>query len=71
MSRWLFHEVLYSRLTHRLFLPLSFRALMRAPLTFFETTPQGRIQNLFTRDVQVVDEGKSDYIVFDALRPRC
>jgi ATP-binding cassette subfamily C (CFTR/MRP) protein 1 len=34
----------------------SFSALMAAPLSFFEMTPTGRILNLFTRDVFVVDE---------------
>lgn len=34
----------------------SFLALMRSPLSYFEATPQGRILNLFTRDIFVVDE---------------
>ncbi|KAK4685724.1 hypothetical protein P7C73_g4418, partial [Tremellales sp. Uapishka_1] len=34
----------------------SFRALMRSPLSFFELTPTGRILNLFSRDIFVIDE---------------
>lgn len=34
----------------------AFSALMRSPLSFFELTPTGRILNLFSRDVFVVDE---------------
>ncbi|ORX35410.1 putative metal resistance protein ycf1 [Kockovaella imperatae] len=33
-----------------------FRALMRSPLAFFEITPTGRILNLFSRDIYVIDE---------------
>jgi ABC-type multidrug transport system fused ATPase/permease subunit len=34
----------------------AFNALMRSPLSFFELTPTGRILNLFSRDVFVIDE---------------
>jgi len=30
-------------------------AVLRAPLTFFETTPSGRILNRFSRDIETVD----------------
>ena len=33
-----------------------FKALMRSPLSFFEITPTGRILNLFSRDIYVIDE---------------
>ncbi|WFD30029.1 hypothetical protein MSPP1_001042 [Malassezia sp. CBS 17886] len=33
-----------------------FKAVMRYPLQWFETTPTGRLMNLFSRDVSVVDE---------------
>ncbi|XP_069692470.1 ATP-binding cassette sub-family C member 5-like isoform X3 [Periplaneta americana] len=32
-----------------------FRKMMRSPMLFFETTPVGRIQNLFSRDMDEVD----------------
>lgn len=35
---------------------VSFAALMRSPLSFFEITPTGRILNLFSRDIFVIDE---------------
>ena len=34
----------------------AFAALMRSPLSFFELTPTGRILNLFSRDIFVIDE---------------
>ena len=34
----------------------SFNALMRSPLSFFELTPSGRILNVFSRDIFVIDE---------------
>jgi ATP-binding cassette subfamily C (CFTR/MRP) protein 1 len=34
----------------------AFSALMRSPLSFFELTPTGRILNLFSRDIFVIDE---------------
>ncbi|KAN0064818.1 hypothetical protein ACQY0O_001875 [Thecaphora frezii] len=33
-----------------------FHAVMRSPLQWFETTPTGRLLNLFSRDVNVIDE---------------
>ncbi|EPQ30424.1 uncharacterized protein PFL1_01950 [Pseudozyma flocculosa PF-1] len=33
-----------------------FNAVMRSPLQWFETTPTGRLLNLFSRDVNVIDE---------------
>ncbi|WRT65913.1 uncharacterized protein IL334_002864 [Kwoniella shivajii] len=34
----------------------AFTQLMRSPLSFFELTPTGRILNLFSRDIFVIDE---------------
>ncbi|WOO86211.1 Metal resistance protein YCF1 [Vanrija pseudolonga] len=34
----------------------AFISLMRSPLSFFELTPTGRILNLFSRDIFVIDE---------------
>ncbi|WVF70658.1 hypothetical protein IAT40_005451 [Kwoniella sp. CBS 6097] len=34
----------------------AFGSLMRSPLSFFELTPTGRILNLFSRDIFVIDE---------------
>lgn len=34
----------------------AFSSLMRSPLSFFELTPTGRILNLFSRDIFVIDE---------------
>jgi ABC-type multidrug transport system fused ATPase/permease subunit len=31
------------------------RSILRAPLSFFELTPMGRVLNLFSRDIYVVD----------------
>ncbi|TKY85683.1 hypothetical protein EX895_005223 [Sporisorium graminicola] len=33
-----------------------FEAVLRSPLQWFETTPTGRLLNLFSRDVNVIDE---------------
>lgn len=33
-----------------------FNAVLRSPLQWFETTPTGRLLNLFSRDVNVIDE---------------
>ncbi len=49
---WVYCAVRCSRELH----DNAFAALMRSPLSFFELTPQGRILNLFSRDVFVVDE---------------
>lgn len=37
-----------------------FKKIIKTTLTFFETTPIGRIQNIFSRDI---DEGKIYYFL--------
>ncbi|KAI0725334.1 metal resistance protein YCF1 [Fomitopsis betulina] len=49
---WVFCAVRSSRTLHDSML----NAVMRAPLSFFELTPSGRILNLFSRDTYVVDQ---------------
>ncbi|TFY68212.1 hypothetical protein EVJ58_g1149 [Rhodofomes roseus] len=49
---WVLCSVRSSRLLHDSML----NAVMRAPLSFFELTPTGRILNLFSRDTYVVDQ---------------
>ncbi|KAH9989856.1 metal resistance protein YCF1 [Russula vinacea] len=39
-------------------------SVIRAPLTFFELTPTGRILNLFTKDTNVVDQALARVIQF-------
>ncbi|KAF5388715.1 hypothetical protein D9757_004866 [Collybiopsis confluens] len=48
---WVFCSIRSARQLHDNMLD----ALIRAPLSFFELTPTGRILNLFSRDVYVVD----------------
>ncbi|KAI0080155.1 metal resistance protein YCF1 [Panus rudis PR-1116 ss-1] len=48
---WVFCAVRSSQYLHDSML----HAVMRAPMSFFEQTPTGRILNLFSRDVYVVD----------------
>ena len=38
-------------------------SMMRAPMSFFDTTPLGRIQNRFSKDMYAVDEALA-YVVF-------
>ncbi|KAH9975853.1 P-loop containing nucleoside triphosphate hydrolase protein [Lactifluus volemus] len=45
-------------------------SVIRAPLTFFETTPSGRILNLFTKDTNVVDQMLARVIQF-VVRTLC
>ncbi|THU99163.1 multidrug resistance-associated ABC transporter [Dendrothele bispora CBS 962.96] len=49
---WVFCSVKSARRLHDSMLD----ALIRAPLSFFELTPTGRILNLFSRDIYVVDQ---------------
>lgn len=49
---WVYCAIRCSRQLH----DTAFAALMRAPLSYFEQTPQGRILNVFSRDIFVVDE---------------
>jgi ATP-binding cassette, subfamily C (CFTR/MRP), member 1 len=36
--------------------------VLRAPLTFFDTTPQGRVVGRFSKDIDVVDNSMPMYI---------
>lgn len=49
---WVFCSIRSSRRLHDQML----YAVMRAPMSFFEQTPTGRILNLFSRDIYVVDQ---------------
>ncbi|OJA12951.1 hypothetical protein AZE42_07484 [Rhizopogon vesiculosus] len=49
---WVFCSLRSSKHLHDSML----NSVMRAPLSFFETTPTGRILNLFSRDTYVVDQ---------------
>ncbi|KAI0091755.1 metal resistance protein YCF1 [Irpex rosettiformis] len=49
---WVFCSIRSARRLHDNML----YAVMRAPMTFFEQTPTGRILNLFSRDTYVVDQ---------------
>ncbi|KZV80265.1 multidrug resistance-associated ABC transporter [Exidia glandulosa HHB12029] len=49
---WIFCSLRSARYLHDSML----FAVMRAPLSFFETTPTGRVMNLFSRDTYVVDQ---------------
>ncbi|KAG1838637.1 P-loop containing nucleoside triphosphate hydrolase protein [Suillus subalutaceus] len=49
---WVFCSLRSSKYLHDSML----HSVMRAPLSFFETTPSGRILNLFSRDTYVVDQ---------------
>ncbi|EPQ56430.1 multidrug resistance-associated ABC transporter [Gloeophyllum trabeum ATCC 11539] len=49
---WVFCALRSARRLHDLML----HSVIRAPLTFFELTPTGRILNLFSRDTYVVDQ---------------
>ncbi|EAU90288.2 metal resistance protein YCF1 [Coprinopsis cinerea okayama7 len=52
MIMWVYCALRSARMLHDSML----YSLMRAPLTFFELTPAGRILNLFSRDTYVVDQ---------------
>ncbi|KAF8271622.1 metal resistance protein YCF1 [Lactarius quietus] len=45
-------------------------SVLRAPLTFFELTPSGRVLNLFTKDTNVVDQVLARMIQF-VVRTSC
>ncbi|KAK7061125.1 hypothetical protein VNI00_000861 [Paramarasmius palmivorus] len=49
---WVFCSIRSARRLHDSMLD----ALLRAPLSYFELTPSGRILNLFSRDIYVVDQ---------------
>ncbi|KLO11533.1 metal resistance protein YCF1 [Schizopora paradoxa] len=49
---WVFISLRSARRLHESML----HSVLRAPLSFFETTPTGRIMNLFSRDTYVVDQ---------------
>ena len=38
-----------------------FEAVLRAPMSFFQDTPQGRIINRFSKDMSEIDKERSSY----------
>ena len=44
-------------------------AVIRAPMSFFDTTPLGRIQNRFSKDMYAVDEALAYVLSLSLLSP--
>ncbi|ELU40598.1 multidrug resistance-associated ABC transporter [Rhizoctonia solani AG-1 IA] len=57
--QWVFCAIKSARSLHDAML----LAVVRAPLSFFEQTPMGRIMNLFSRDQYVIDESTLGIVV--------
>jgi ABC-type multidrug transport system fused ATPase/permease subunit len=60
MFAFMFALSIYGTSSSRAMLRLAITRVLRAPMSFFDTTPLGRITNRFSRDVDVMDNNLSD-----------